>query len=299
MTNMRTDLLDLSTGPARAKLDPFIDFFITDPQLVVDARRVLLHEGTVVGGDVAVVRVFLQHVDFRFDFLFLVLPEKHQNKTIEHSTGRWRYKCNREGGVGEGESLTPVTSMTLIAASWPVLTWRPWRNREGKRTQDVFNNNNNIYSFFKQCASALWCSNLIWSHPKRINRRNRCRKSCKVYKSQKCLDISGRLTGTCRQPRGLFDETGRRETAMARRHLGYCVRLLIIYSVRNTLITARYRPDVFGRGNTERCSGLLALALPWHSSIFPRILIQNEHELQSQQKTNRKHGKRLPWRYIT
>lgn len=43
------------------------------PELIVNAGRVLLDEGAVVGGDVPVVAVLLQHVDLGFDLLFLVL----------------------------------------------------------------------------------------------------------------------------------------------------------------------------------------------------------------------------------
>lgn len=50
----------------------------TDPQLVVVARRTLLDEGAVVGGDVSVVGVLLQHVDFQLDLLLFVLSERRR-----------------------------------------------------------------------------------------------------------------------------------------------------------------------------------------------------------------------------
>jgi len=45
----------------------------THPQLVVVAWRTLLDEGPVVGGDVPVVGVLLQHVDLQLDLLLFVL----------------------------------------------------------------------------------------------------------------------------------------------------------------------------------------------------------------------------------
>ena len=41
------------------------------------SRRRLLDEGAVVGGDVAVVAVLLQHVDLQLDLLLLVLGHVH------------------------------------------------------------------------------------------------------------------------------------------------------------------------------------------------------------------------------
>lgn len=45
------------------------------PELVVVPRGALLDEGPVVGGDVAVVRVFFQHVDLLLDLFLLILGE--------------------------------------------------------------------------------------------------------------------------------------------------------------------------------------------------------------------------------
>lgn len=49
------------------------------PQLVVFAiaRGQFLDENAIVCGDVAVVRVLAQHVDFELDFLFLILIDVH------------------------------------------------------------------------------------------------------------------------------------------------------------------------------------------------------------------------------
>ena len=41
------------------------------------SRRALLNEGAVVGGDVAMVAVFLQHVDLRLDLLLFLLRHIH------------------------------------------------------------------------------------------------------------------------------------------------------------------------------------------------------------------------------
>lgn len=49
----------------------------TDPELVVVSRWTLLHKGTVVRGDVAVVAVSFQHVDFCFDLLLFLLCDVH------------------------------------------------------------------------------------------------------------------------------------------------------------------------------------------------------------------------------
>ncbi len=49
----------------------------TDPELVVISGRTLLHEGSIVGGDVPVVTVLLQHVNLSFDFLLLFLSHIH------------------------------------------------------------------------------------------------------------------------------------------------------------------------------------------------------------------------------
>lgn len=47
----------------------------TDPELVIMAWWTFLDEGSVVGGDVSMVRVLLQHVDFQFNFLLFILQE--------------------------------------------------------------------------------------------------------------------------------------------------------------------------------------------------------------------------------
>lgn len=58
---------------------------ISYPKLVFGARLGFLDEHTVVGGDVLVVTELLQHVDFCFDLILLILT---QVKT-EISTGIW------------------------------------------------------------------------------------------------------------------------------------------------------------------------------------------------------------------
>lgn len=47
----------------------------TYPELVVISRGALLDEGSIVGGNIAVVRVFFQHVDLLFDLFLFVLGE--------------------------------------------------------------------------------------------------------------------------------------------------------------------------------------------------------------------------------
>lgn len=52
----------------------------THPELVVMSRWALLDEGAVVGGDVPVVGVFLQHIDLQFNLLLLVLDRRKRNR---------------------------------------------------------------------------------------------------------------------------------------------------------------------------------------------------------------------------
>lgn len=52
------------------------------PELIVDAGRVPLDEGAVVGGDVPVVTVLLQHVDLSFDLLFLILETETEGPGV-------------------------------------------------------------------------------------------------------------------------------------------------------------------------------------------------------------------------
>lgn len=47
----------------------------TDPELVVVARWTFLDEGSVVGGDVSVMGVFLEHIYFKLNFLLFILQE--------------------------------------------------------------------------------------------------------------------------------------------------------------------------------------------------------------------------------
>lgn len=47
----------------------------TDPELVIMAWWAFLDEGTIVGGNVSMVRVLLQHVDFQLNFLLFILQE--------------------------------------------------------------------------------------------------------------------------------------------------------------------------------------------------------------------------------
>lgn len=49
----------------------------THPELVIVTWRTLLDKGTVIRGDVAMVAVFLQHVDFRLDLLLFLLRHVH------------------------------------------------------------------------------------------------------------------------------------------------------------------------------------------------------------------------------
>lgn len=51
---------------------------ITNPELVVLSSRTFLNESSIIGGDVSVVGITLQHVDLQFDLLFFFL-----NKTTD------------------------------------------------------------------------------------------------------------------------------------------------------------------------------------------------------------------------
>lgn len=57
----------------------------TDPELVIMAWWTFLDEGSVVGGNVSVVRVLLQHVDFQLNFLLFILQERGKHKVLEMS----------------------------------------------------------------------------------------------------------------------------------------------------------------------------------------------------------------------
>ena len=71
-------------------------------------------------------QIFNQLIDNRFSFKTTAwwpvgqIHQKHNKNEmyLKHKKWKWHY-C----------FLTSVTSMTLIAASWPVLTWRPWRTQ--------------------------------------------------------------------------------------------------------------------------------------------------------------------------
>ena len=90
------------------------------PELVVISRGALLDEGPIVGGNVAVVRVFFQHVDLLFDLFFLVLGEWEAVSPF----------LMLQPSLCPKLLPTSVTSMTLMAASCPVLTCRPCRQRQ-------------------------------------------------------------------------------------------------------------------------------------------------------------------------
>lgn len=69
--NCRPDLADDFYNERAA---PRVD---TDPELIVVPRWALLHEGPVVGGDVTMVAVLLEHVDLRLDLLLFLLRHIH------------------------------------------------------------------------------------------------------------------------------------------------------------------------------------------------------------------------------
>lgn len=49
----------------------------TDPEMVIMSRWALLDEGSVVGGDIAVMAVLLQHVDLSLDLFLFLLSHVH------------------------------------------------------------------------------------------------------------------------------------------------------------------------------------------------------------------------------
>ena len=49
----------------------------TNPELIVMSWWALFNEGAIVGGDVAMVAVFLQHVDLCLDLLLLLFRHVH------------------------------------------------------------------------------------------------------------------------------------------------------------------------------------------------------------------------------
>lgn len=64
------------------------------PELVINAGRVLLDESSVVGGDVPMVAVLLQHVYFGFNLLLLVLRRAHT-----HTEGEEEEEQNECDGI--------------------------------------------------------------------------------------------------------------------------------------------------------------------------------------------------------
>lgn len=64
---------------------------VSHPELVIVSWGALLDEGSVVGGDVAVVRVLFQHVDLLFDLFLLVLSrwEELSPETPPTLPSRW------------------------------------------------------------------------------------------------------------------------------------------------------------------------------------------------------------------
>lgn len=60
---------------------------VTYPELVIHARRVLFDKSTVVCSNVPVMRIFLQHVNFLFDFFLFILCEN--NKWWAYTFSYW------------------------------------------------------------------------------------------------------------------------------------------------------------------------------------------------------------------
>lgn len=77
----------------------------TYPELVVVSWWALLDESAIVGGDVPVVGVFLQHVDLQLNLLLLVLTDAKQTETNTYTL---------LGGVKVGNNVydaaTPLSS---------------------------------------------------------------------------------------------------------------------------------------------------------------------------------------------
>lgn len=67
----------------------------THPQLDVHSRRVLLDEGAIIGCNVPVVAVLLQHVDLCFNLLLLILITNTQTHALCESELKLNILCAR------------------------------------------------------------------------------------------------------------------------------------------------------------------------------------------------------------
>lgn len=50
------------------------------PELVIMTRRTLFDESTIVSGNISVMGIFLQHIDFQFNFFLFVLKKKGKSR---------------------------------------------------------------------------------------------------------------------------------------------------------------------------------------------------------------------------
>lgn len=57
---------------------------MADPELVIMSWWAFLDKSSIVGGDVAMVRIFLQHVNLQLDFFLFILKT---NEKEEHEEG--------------------------------------------------------------------------------------------------------------------------------------------------------------------------------------------------------------------
>lgn len=88
------------------------------PELVVDTRGVLLDERSVIGGDVSVVAVLLQHVDFGFDLFFLILRRRH---THRRKINPQQISISQQQ-IAQLTSEQPSMKMTFVALQSSILT---------------------------------------------------------------------------------------------------------------------------------------------------------------------------------
>lgn len=53
---------------------------MADPELVIVSWRAFFDEGSIVGCDVAMVRIFLQHINLQLDFFLFILGTNYKEE---------------------------------------------------------------------------------------------------------------------------------------------------------------------------------------------------------------------------
>lgn len=87
----------------------------THPELVVLSSRTSLDKGSIVSGNVSVVGVALQHVDFQFDLLLFLLCEEQMS---------WKqWWTSGQGQSGKGRTIS--STVTWSVSRFQKITFHP------------------------------------------------------------------------------------------------------------------------------------------------------------------------------